>query len=155
MSVINSDWPELSKYILSQAFISHNSGRQEFIKLILLLFCFAQRLSFTCETQKLYVSVNSKPDHPPPRAKSQGNFFDGRIPHSPGKKRVQNPPPLEPIKTSYNPTPGAFSSIIHYKNMKKWYRSHVKLQDFIIFRWLKNKLSLQLRSHLHQANLLW
>ena len=29
--------------------------------------------------------------------------------------------------------------------MKKWDRNHVKLQDFIIFRWLKDKLDLQLR----------
>ena len=28
--------------------------------------------------------------------------------------------------------------------MKKWDRYHVKLQDFIIFRWLKDKLGLQL-----------
>ena len=28
--------------------------------------------------------------------------------------------------------------------MKKWDRNHVKLQDFIIFRWLKDKLGLQL-----------
>ena len=28
--------------------------------------------------------------------------------------------------------------------MKKWDRNHVKVQDFIIFRWLKDKLSLQL-----------
>ena len=33
-------------------FIFHNSGHEEFIKLILLLFCFAQRLSFPCDTQK-------------------------------------------------------------------------------------------------------
>ena len=31
---------------------SHNSGHEEFIKLILLLFCFAQRPSFPCDTQK-------------------------------------------------------------------------------------------------------
>ena len=30
------------------------------------------------------VSVNSKPDHPPPRVKPLGNFFDGRIPHPQG-----------------------------------------------------------------------
>ena len=45
-----------------------------------------------------YVSVNSKPDHPP------GNFFDGRIPHPSGKKSSKPPPPE------------AFFSIIHYKN---------------------------------------
>ena len=28
--------------------------------------------------------------------------------------------------------------------MKRWDRNHVKLQDFIIFRWLKHKLDLQL-----------
>ena len=34
--------------------------------------------------------------------------------------------------------------------MKKWDRNHVKLQNFIIFRWLKDKLGLQLRPRLHQ-----
>ena len=29
----------------------------------------------------------------PSRAKPPGNFLDGRIPHPPGKKRVQNPDP--------------------------------------------------------------
>ena len=33
-------------------FIFHNSGHEEFIKLILLLFCFVQRLSLSCDTQK-------------------------------------------------------------------------------------------------------
>ena len=36
----------------SEVFIFHNSGHEEFIKLILLLFCFAQRPSFPCDTQK-------------------------------------------------------------------------------------------------------
>ena len=95
----------------------------------------------------LNVSVNSKPDHPP------GNFFDGRIPH-PRAKKFKIPPP-GPIKTSWNPTPGPFSSIIHNKNMKKWDKNHEKLRNFIIFRWFKDKLGLQLRPRLHLANLLW
>ena len=36
------------------------------------------------------VSVNSKPDHPP------GQFFDGRIPHHPGKKEFKNPAKTPP-----------------------------------------------------------
>ena len=40
----------------------------------------------------IHVSVNSKPDHPP-GAKHPGNFCDGRIIHSLGKKGVQNPHP--------------------------------------------------------------
>ena len=36
----------------SEVFIFDNSGHEEFIKFILLLFCFAQRLSFPCDTQK-------------------------------------------------------------------------------------------------------
>ena len=36
----------------SKMFIFHNSGQEEFIKLTLLLFCFTQRLSFPCDTQK-------------------------------------------------------------------------------------------------------
>ena len=63
----------------------------------------------------IYVSVNSKPDHPP-RVKPLGNFFDGRIPTPPGQERVQN---LTPRAYKNDPTPGAFSSIIHNKNMKK------------------------------------
>ena len=77
-----------------------------------------------------------------PRAKPPSNFFDGRIPHPWSKKEIQNP---HPWKRANIPPPGAFFSIIHYKkNMKKWDRNHVKLQDFIIFRWLKDKLGLQL-----------
>ena len=37
-------------------------------------------------TQCNNVSVNSKPDQPPP-----GNFFDGRIPHPLGKKEFKTP----------------------------------------------------------------
>ena len=37
---------------LAEVFIFHNSGHEKLIKLILLLFCFAQRPSFPCYTQK-------------------------------------------------------------------------------------------------------
>ena len=37
-----------------------------------------------------YVSVNSKPGHSP-GAKPPGQFFDGRIPHPPGKKEFKTP----------------------------------------------------------------
>ena len=36
----------------SEMFIFHIVGHEEFIKLILRLFCFSQRLSFPCDTQK-------------------------------------------------------------------------------------------------------
>ena len=76
-----------------------------------------------------------------------GKFFDGRIPHPRAKKEFRTPTPgLQ--KRAKTQLPGAFSSIIHYKNMKKWDRSPVKLQDFIIFRWSKDKLGLQLRPRL-------
>ena len=58
------------------------------------------------------VSVNSKPDHPPPR-----HFFDGRIPHPRAKGKFKTPT-LRAYKNELNPHPRAFSSIIHYKNMK-------------------------------------
>ena len=87
------------------------------------------------------VSVNSKPDHPP-KQNPQAIFWWANSP-PPGKKGVQNPTP-GPIKMSQNPTPRAFFSVIHYENMKTWDRNHVKLQDFIIFRWLKDKSDLQL-----------
>ena len=96
------------------------------------------------KTWLINVSVNSKPAHPP--SKTPGKFFDGRIPHPSGKKGVQNPHPSGLSKPAKTPPPGHFFSIIHYKNTKKWDRNHVKLQDFIIFRWLKNKLGLQLLS---------
>ena len=50
----NSEWPESRKiyYERSEVFIFHNSGHEEFIKLILLLFGFAQRLSLSSDTQK-------------------------------------------------------------------------------------------------------
>ena len=39
-----------------------------------------------------YVSVNSKPEHPP-AGKLPGNFLKGRIPQPPGTKKVRNPGP--------------------------------------------------------------
>ena len=65
-------------------------------------------LSNRVDKQKSYVSINSKPDHPP--GKTPGQFFDGRIP-TPGQKQLKNPTSPEPIKTSKNPTPrGIFLS---------------------------------------------
>ena len=45
-----------------------------------------------------YVSVNSKPDHPP------GNFFDGRIPPPRAKKELKTPTPRA-YKNELNPHP--------------------------------------------------
>ena len=47
----------------SKVFIFHNSDHEEFIKLILLLICFAQRLSFPCDTKKRVsvVTIVSQP----------------------------------------------------------------------------------------------
>ena len=55
----------------------------------------------------------------------------------PRQKRSSNPAPLGPIKTTYNPTAGALFSIIHYKNMKKLDRNHVKLQRFYHLQMIK------------------
>ena len=96
-----------------------------------------------------YVSVNSKPDHPP-----RAIFLMGEFPTPRAKKEFKTPTPRA-YQNDLKPHPRAFFSIIHYKNMKKWDKNHVKLQDFIIFRWLKDKLGLQLSPRLHQANLLW
>ena len=51
---INSEWLELWKINSerSEVFIFHNLGHEEFMKLIVLLFYFAQRLSLPCDTQK-------------------------------------------------------------------------------------------------------
>ena len=59
-----------------------------------------------------YVSVNSKPDHPP------GNIFDGRIPHPPGKKEFKTPT-SRAYENELKSHPGAFFSIVYCKNMKK------------------------------------
>ena len=62
-------------------------------------------------------------DWPSPRAKPPGNFFDGRIPHLPGKKSSNPPPPA--YKNELKPHPrGIFLN--YNKNMKEWERNHVK-----------------------------
>ena len=48
---------------------------------------------------------------------SPGNFVDGRNPHPRAKGEFKTSTP-GPMKTSQNLIPGAFSSIIHYKNIK-------------------------------------
>ena len=76
--------------------------------------------------QSSNVSINSKPDHPPPPPgqNPQAIFLMGEFP-TPGKKEF-NPP--GPITDELKPHPGgAFFSIIHNKNMKKWDWNHVKL----------------------------
>ena len=57
----------------------------------------------------IYVSVNSKPDHPlpPPR----GNFFDGRIPH-PQAKRTSKPHPPGLKKGSKTQPSGHFAQLL-------------------------------------------
>ena len=52
---------------------------------------------------------------------------------TPGQKGVQNPNPRA-YKNELKPHPRDIFSIIHYKNMKKSDRNHVKLQDFKAFR---------------------
>ena len=56
-----------------------------------------------------------------------GNFFDGRIP-TPEQKRVQNPHPRA-YKNELKPTSGAFSSVIHNKNMKKMRQKSCKMYN--------------------------
>ena len=56
-------------------------------------------------SQWLYVSVNSKPDHPSPPGKSPGNFFE-RANSSPTRhKKLRNPDPWS-RKIVLKPTPG-------------------------------------------------
>ena len=83
------------------------------------------------------VSVNSKPYHPP------GQFFWWANSPSPGKQRVQNPHPWA-YNNKLKPHPQGIFLNYSLQNMKKWDINHVKLQDFIILRWLKDKLDLQL-----------
>ena len=45
-------FPSLHTKALAEVFIFHNSGHEEFIKLTVVLFCFAHRPSFPCDTQK-------------------------------------------------------------------------------------------------------
>ena len=90
------------------------------------------------------VLVNSKPDHPNPQpGKTPRQFFWWPNSPPPGKKGVQYPH-TKAYKNELKPHPLGYFLIIHHKNMKKWDRNHEKLQDFIIFRWLKGKSSLQL-----------
>ena len=42
-------------------------------------------------SKSLYVSINSKSDHPPPREKPMRNLFDGQI-NTPGKKSSNHYP---------------------------------------------------------------
>ena len=65
-----------------------------------------------------------------------GNFLMGEFSNPRAKRKFKTPTPRA-YRNELKPHPGAFSSIIHYKNMKKWDRNHVKLQDFVTFRWLK------------------
>ena len=58
----------------------------------------SELVTFDGNPLRYYVSVNSKPDHPP-GAKPPGNFFDGGFP-TPWAKRCSKPPPPGPIKTS-------------------------------------------------------
>ena len=67
----------------------------------------------------------------------------GEFPTPQAKKEFKTSTPWA-YKNELKPHPRAFFSIIHYKNMKKLDRNHVKLQDFIIFRWSKETLGLQL-----------
>ena len=62
----------------------------------------------------LYVSVSSKPDHPP--GKPLGNFFEIANSPPPGHKESAKSRPLaEAVKSWKNPTPGA----IIFKNPAK------------------------------------
>ena len=61
---------------------------------------------------------------------------------TPRAKKVFKTPTPQVYKNELKPHPRAFFSIIRYKNMKKSDWNHVKLQDFIILRWLIDKLDL-------------
>ena len=54
----------------------------------------------------------------PPGQNPQAIFLMGEFPTPQGKKSLKPPPP-GPIKWAKTPPPEAFSSITHYKNMKK------------------------------------
>ena len=70
-------------------------------------------------------SVNSKPDHPP-WGKTPKQFLDGRIPHPPGKKKVQNPDPRA-YKNELKPHPRGiflnYSLEKHEKMRQKSYKT--------------------------------
>ena len=77
---------------IEETFNANISDTSNQLKQILVHNCF----HILGETKNVhYVSVNSKPDHPPPL----DNFSDGRIPY-PREKRSSKLPPPEPIKTS-------------------------------------------------------
>ena len=96
-----------------------------------------------------YLCISQFQAWPSPWAKPLDNMFDWqRIPH-PWEKWVQTPSPPRAYKNELKPHPrGHFSQLFTIKHEKMRLKS-CKLQDFIIFRWLKDKLSLQLRPRLH------
>ena len=68
----------------------------------------------------MYQSIPSLTISP---GKTPWQFFDGRIP-TPGQKEFKTPTSPRAYKNEQKPPlPGAFSSIIHNKNMKKWDKS--------------------------------
>ena len=70
-----------------------------------------------CCNETINVSVNSKPDYPP--RQSPGQFFRWANSPPPRAKRKVKAPTPRAYKDELKPHPGAFSSIIHRKNMKK------------------------------------
>ena len=59
---------------------------------------------------EIYVSVNSKPDHPP--GKPSGMFLKVQMPHPPGTKKVQTSDPLgQKISAKIPPQGQLFSKI--------------------------------------------
>ena len=84
----------------------------------------------------------------PPGQNPQEMFLMGEFPTPRAKRKFKTPTHLA-YKNELKPHPGEFPPIIYYKNMKKWDRNHINLQDFIIFGWLKDKLGLQLSHTAH------
>ena len=64
---------------------------------------------------RCYVSVNSKPDHPP--GQTPGNFLKGRIP-TPGQKESAKPQPLGQKNRAKTPSPGQLISKTRQKTYK-------------------------------------
>ena len=68
---------------------------------------------------EVYVSVNSKPDHPP--GKPPGNIFGRANSPLPGHKESVKPPPLEQINRAKAPLPGQLFLKTQQKNHKTWW----------------------------------
>ena len=90
----------------------------------------------------MYQSIQAWPS---PRAKPRALFLIGEFPTPQAIKEFKTPTTLAYKTRAKTPPPVAFSSNITKKKQEKMRQKSCKTASFIIFRWLKDKLGLQVR----------